>query len=496
MAEKAAQQQQAGAVETTEASSFLNLLKGDIKTKTSEANEVVDDAVRIIAREALSNTSLISQDAVKTIEAMIAAIDKKLTDQVNKIIHHEEFQALEGSWRGLHHLVSRTETDEMMKIKVFNISKKELHKTLQKFSGASWDQSPIFKKIYRDGYSTWGADIFGSLVGDYHFDHSAPDVMILREMSQIAAASHAPFIAGADPGVMGLESWTQLMDPKDIAAKFSGPEHAAWRSLRESDDSKYIGLTMPRFLARAPYSAKENPVDEFDFEEEHEGGSHGHYCWANAAYAMGANINKAFKLYGWCTRIRGIESGGTVEGLATHAFKAEDGKTTMKCPTETAIDDRREAELSKAGFLPLVYKKNSDYAAFIGAQSLQKPTEYDNPDATASANLSARLPYLFASCRFAHYLKCIVRDKIGSFKERADMQRWLQNWVNQYVEPSPESASEEQKALKPLAAAGVNVTEIEGNPGYYAAKFHLRPHYQLEGLKVSLSLVARVPSGK
>jgi type VI secretion system protein ImpC len=318
----------------------------------------------------------------------------------------------------------------------------------------------------------------------------------MGEMAQISAAIHSPFIAGAAPGLMGMDSWQELSNPRDLTKIFSTPEYAAWRSLRESEDSRYLGLAMPRFLARLPYGAATDPVEEFDFEEDTEGADHTKYTWANSAYAMATNINRAFKMFGWCSRIRGIESGGAVEGLPTHTFPTDDGGVDMKCPTEIAISDRREAELAKNGYMPLVHKKNTDFAAFIGAQSLQKPAEYDDPDATANANLAARLPYLFASCRFAHYLKCIVRDKIGSFKERDDMQTWLQKWIMQYVDGDPKHSSEETKARKPLAAAEVVVEEVEGNPGYYTSKFFLRPHYQLEGLTVSLRLVSKLPSAK
>jgi type VI secretion system protein ImpC len=293
-----------------------------------------------------------------------------------------------------------------------------------------------------------------------------------------------------------MDSWQELSDPRDLTKIFQTAEYAPWRSLRESDDARYVGLAMPRFLSRLPYGAKTNPVEDFAFEEDTAGADHNKYAWSNAAYAMATNINKAFKLYGWCSRIRGAESGGMVEGLPCHTFPTDDGGVDMKCPTEIAITDRREAELAKNGMMPLSHWKNTDYAVFVGAQSLHKPAEFDDPDATANANLSARLPYLFSTCRFAHYLKCIVRDKIGSFKERDDMARWLNNWVMQYVEPSPELASEEAKARRPLAAAEVKVDEIPGNPGYYSAKFFLRPHYQLEGLTVSLRLVAKLPSAK
>jgi type VI secretion system protein ImpC len=315
-------------------------------------------------------------------------------------------------------------------------------------------------------------------------------------MAQIAAASHAPFISAADPTVMNMDSWQQLSDPRDLTKIFQTAEYAPWRSLRESEDSRYVGLTMPRFLSRLPYGAKTNPVDEFAFEEDVEGADHSKYTWANSAFAMGTNITRAFKLYGWCSRIRGVESGGIVEGLPCHTFPTDDGGVDMKCPTEIAITDRREAELAKNGFMPLSHWKNTDYAVFVGAQSLQKPQEYEDPDATANANLSARLQYLFAISRFAHYLKCIVRDKIGSFKSRDDMQRWLNDWIMKYVEPDSLTATEEAKARRPLAAAEVQVTDVEGNPGYYAAKFFLRPHYQLEGLTVSLRLVSKLPSLK
>jgi type VI secretion system protein ImpC len=489
-------QDQAAAAQTTETSDFSALLQKEFKPKSDRAREEVETAVRTLASQVLEDKDLIADDAVNSINAIVAEIDRKLAEQINLIIHHAQFQALEGSWRGLHYLINNTETDEMLKIKVFNISKKELAKTLKKFKGTAWDQSPIFKKVYELEYGQLGGEPYGCLVGDYYFDHSAPDVELLAGMAQIAAASHAPFIAAASPATMQMDSWGELANPRDLTKIFQTPEYAAWRSLRESDDSKYVGLAMPRFLSRMPYGAKTNPVEEFEFEEDTSGADSSKYTWSNAAYAMAVNINRAFKLYGWCSRIRGVESGGAVEGLPVHTFPSDDGGVDMKCPTEIAISDRREAELAKNGFMPLIHRKNSDVAAFIGAQSLNKPAEYDDADATANANLSARLPYLFACCRFAHYLKCIVRDKIGSFKERSDMERWLSNWILNYVDGDPANSSEETKARKPLAAAEVVVEEVEGNPGYYTSKFFLRPHYQLEGLTVSLRLVSKLPSAK
>jgi type VI secretion system protein ImpC len=496
MAEEETQAEVQAETQALEAGDFGTLLEKEFRPKSDRAREAVEDAVKTLAAQALESSVVISADVVRTIESIIAEIDRKLTEQVNLILHHADFQKLEGAWRGLHHLVNNTETDEMLKIRVLNISKKDVHKTLKKFKGTAWDQSPLFKQMYEEEYGQFGGEPFGCIVGDYHFDHSPPDVEMLGEMSKICSAMHAPFIAGSDPAVMQMDSWQELANPRDLTKIFQTPEYAAWRSLRESEDSRYIGLAMPRFLARLPYGAKTNPVDEFDFEEDVEGTDHNKYAWANSAYAMATNINRSFKFFGWCSQIRGIESGGAVEGLPTHTFPTDDGGVDMKCPTEIAISDRREAELAKNGFMPLIHKKNSDFAAFIGAQSLQKPFEYDDPDATANANLSARLPYLFATCRFAHYLKCIVRDKIGSFKERADMETWLNNWIGNYVLNNPATATDTDKARRPLAGAEIVVEEVEGNPGYYSSKFFLRPHYQLEGLTVSLRLVSKLPSAK
>ena len=480
--------------ETIDANDFPRLLMQEFKPKTDKAQEAIEHAVRTLAEHALVDTALVSTDVLNTVEALVAAIDKKLTDQINEILHCEAFQKVEGAWRGLHYLISNPVSDESLKLRVMNVSKTDLYRTLRKFKGSAWDQSPLFKKLYEQEYGQFGGHPYGAIVADYYFDNSGPDVDLLSQMAKICAASHAPFIAAAAPSTMLMESWSELANPRDIAKLFETPEHAAWRALRESEDSRYIGLTLPRFLARAPYGAKSNPVDSFDFEEDTADGDSSRYVWANSSYAMAANINRSFKHYGWCTRIRGIESGGAVDDLPVHIFPSDDGGVASTCPTEIAISDRREAELSKAGFLPLVHMKNSGMAAFIGAQSLHKPAEFDDPVATANAGLAARLPYLFACNRFAHYLKCIVRDKIGSFKSREDMQRWLSAWIIQYVDGSPEHSSNETKSRRPLAEASVVVEEVEGNAGYYTAKFFLRPHYQLEGLTVSLRLVSKLPS--
>lgn len=496
MAEEQAQAEAGGEATAFGSSEFADLLQKEFRPKSDQAKTAVESAVKTLAEQALANTSLVSDDALRSIESIVAEIDKKLTEQVNHILHHEEFQQMESAWRGLHYLVNNTETDEMLKIRVMNISKKDMHKTLRKFKGTAWDQSPIFKKLYEEEFGQFGGEPYGTLVADYHFDHSPPDVELLGEMSKIAAAAHAPLITGAKPALFQMDSWSELANPRDLTKIFQTPEYSSWRSLRESEDSKYVGLAMPRFLGRLPYGSKTDPVEAFAFEEDTDGSDSTKYGWVNAAYGMAVNINRSFKQYGWCSRIRGVESGGALENLPSHTFPTDDGGVDQKCPTEIAISDRREAELAKNGMMPLIHRKNSDLAAFIGAQSLHKPAEYDDPDATANANLAARLPYLFATCRFAHYLKCMVRDKVGSFKSRDDMQSWLQNWIDQYVDFNASISTETEKARKPLAAAEVQIEEVEGNPGYYTSKFFLRPHYQLEGLSVSLRLVSKLPSEK
>jgi type VI secretion system protein ImpC len=496
MAEEKKVSSQQAATEVAESNDFAALLDKQFRPKTDRAQEEISAAVETLAEFVLKDSSIISEDAVESIQAMIAAIDQKLTDQVNQIMHHEDFQQLESAWRGLSYMVNNTETDESLKIKVMTISKKELHKTLRKFKGTAWDQSPIFKQMYEEEFGQFGGEPFGCVVGDFYFDHGPQDVETLTQMSKVSAAMHCPFISAVAPKTLQFDSWGELSNPRDLTKIFQTPEYASWRSLRESDDARYLGLAMPRFLGRQPYGAATDPVEGFDFEEDTDGSDATKYSWCNSAYAMGVNINRAFKEYGWCSRIRGIESGGAVENLPTHTFPTDDGGVDMKCPTEIAISDRREAELAKNGFMPLIHRKNSDFAAFIGAQSLQNPAEYDDPDATSNAALAARLPYLFATCRFAHYLKCIVRDKIGSFKEREDMQLWLNNWIQKYVDGDPKNSSESTKARKPLAGAEVVVEEDESNPGYYRSRFYLRPHYQLEGLTVSLRLVSKLPSAR
>jgi type VI secretion system protein ImpC len=475
-------------------SDFSSLLKKSFRPPTEERQNAIAESVQTLGEWAVRHANLLTEDAVGSIKALIAEIDQLLTAQVNEVLHCEQFQQLESAWRGLHFLVSRSETGENLKIRVMPLSKTELRNTLRKYKGAAWDTSPLFKKIYEAEYGLLGGTPYGCLIGDYYFNHTPTDCETLREMSKIAAAAHAPFLAAADSAVLGLDSWQDLSAPRDLSAIFQTAEYAAWNSLRKSEDARYVGLTMPRFLGRIPYGEETDPIDEFAFNEETASADPGKFCWLNSAYAMGTNITRAFKEYGWCTQIRGVESGGTIESLPTYTFPTDDGGVDLACPTEIAISDRREAELSKNGFLPLLHRKNSDVAAFIGAQSLQKPTVYDDPAATANAELSARLPYILAASRFAHYLKVMVRDKIGSnLTSASQVQRWLEKWiVRNYVHGNPDHASEDMKARLPLADAQVIVTEVEDNPGYYNAQFLLKPHFQLEGLTASLRLVSKL----
>lgn len=494
MAKETVQQSEAEQAQEFAPDDFSALLQKEFKPNDDARASRIELAVATLAEQALLDAAVIGDDVFTTLDAMRAALDKKLTEQVNKIIHHPDYQQLESAWRGLNYLVMNTSTGKDLKIRVLNISKDETRKMLRQYRDAAWDQSPLFKKIYEDEFGQLGGQPYGSFVCDYAFDHSAPDLEVMKGLSKIGAAAHAPFIAAAAPGLMGMESWQELANPRDLGKLFDATDYAAWRSFRESSDSRYLALTMPRFLGRPTYGAKTEPVEEFDFEEE-TGGEHDSHLWVNAAYAMGVRITEAFSTWGWCTRIRGVESGGTVESLPTAMFPTDDGGVDMKCPTEIAISDRREAELSQSGLMAMIHRKNTDQATFIGAQTAHRPATYVDPAATASANLSARLPYIFASCRFAHYLKCMVRDWVGGNREAPQLSRDLSDWIAQYVDGQPESSSEETKARLPLKGAQIEIIPDEENPGYYKGKFLFIPHYQLEGMDVSLSMVSRLPKG-
>jgi len=476
---------------TIEEGSLLDkILKEGRLAPTEEERETAKQWVEALVEQVVTKEMKVSTDTEAMLNARIAAIDQALTMQLNEIMHAEAFQKLEGAWRGLKYLVFQTETSTMLKIKVFNISKGDLLKDLRKAS--EFDQSAMFKKIHDEGYGVLGGAPFGALVGDYEFGRHPDDLEILEKMSNIAAAAHAPLLAAASPKLFNWDSFTELAGPRDLAKIFDNDAYIRWKSFRESDDSRYVGLVLPHVLARLPYGKETAPVEAFDFEENVDGRDHSKYLWANAAYALAARITDAFARYEWCAAIRGVEGGGLVEGLPTHTFTTDDGDIAVKCPTEIAITDRRENEFSKLGFIPLCYYKGTDRAAFLAAQSCQKPTVYLSDDANANARLSSQLQYIFAVSRFAHYLKAMMRDKIGSFMSRSDCERFLNQWITNYVTPD-DNASASVKASHPLRDASIEVSEVAGKPGVYRAVAFLKPHFQLDELTVSLRLAAELP---
>ncbi len=486
---------QAASAPAAESLSFLDQVVAATKQTTPDQTQ---DLVKNLLEQAMAGTVTFDKNLSRTFDKAVAAIDRKLSDQLNAIMHDPKFTQLEGSWRGLHHLVQNSETGTGLKIKVLNIPKRDLSRDLQR--AVEFDQSQLFKKIYENEFGTPGGEPYGALIGDYEWSQHPDDIETLRLISNVAAGAFAPFISAAGPGMFGFDSWTELTKPRDLAKIFESADYTKWRSFRDSEDSRFVSLVMPRTLARLPYGAATKAIDEFNYEEapyDAAGAAkpmeHGDYCWMNAAYAMGARMTDAFAKYGFCTAIRGAEGGGKVENLPTHVFTSDDGDMDTKCPTEIAITDRREFELSNLGFLPLCHYKNTDYSVFFGAASVQKPKKYDRPEATSNAAISARLPYLMASSRFAHYLKVMARDKVGSFLEAGDVERMLNRWIANYVNAN-ENAGQEMKARYPLREARIEVKEIPGRPGSYNAVAHIRPWLQMEELTTSLRMVARIPS--
>jgi type VI secretion system protein ImpC len=480
---------------TTEAVSFLDQVIGATKQTTPDQTT---DLMKNLVEQAMAGTVTFDKNLQRTFERAIAAIDRKLSEQLNAIMHDPKFTKLEGTWRGLNYLVMNSETGTSLKLRVLNASKRDLTRDLQR--AVEFDQSQLFKKIYENEFGTPGGEPYGALIGDYEWTQHPDDIETLRLVSNVAAGAFAPFISAAGPNMFGFDSWTELARPRDLAKIFETTDYTKWRSFRDSEDSRFVSLVLPRTLARLPYGAATKPIDEFNYEEapyDETGAAkamdHGHYCWMNAAYAMGTKLTDAFAKYGFCTAIRGAEGGGKVENLPTHVFTSDDGDMDAKCPTELAITDRREFELSNLGFLPLCHYKNTDYSVFFGAQTVQKPKKYDRPEATANAAISSRLPYIMASSRFAHYLKVMARDKIGSFMEAGDVERWLNRWITNYVN-SNENAGQEMKARFPLREAKVEVREIPGRPGSYNAVAYLRPWLQMEELTTSIRMVARIPA--
>lgn len=457
--------------------------------KDAESKGRGKDLVKRFVAEVLEGSITVARDTESMINARIAQIDHLLSLQLNEILHHPEFQKLEGTWRGLKYLLSQSETSSMLKIKVLNVSKKDLLRDLQR--APEFDQSALFKKVYEEEYGVFGGTPFGTLVGDYYFDKSGQDMELLEKVSNVAAAAHAPFLTAASHEMLNLESFADLDSPRDLGKIFDSTEFAKWKAFRNTEDSRYVVLTAPRVLMREPYGSATVPIDEFNYEERVDGTNHDHYCWGNASYALAANVNKAFAMYGWTAAIRGVESGGLVEGLPVHNFRTESGEIAMKCPTEVQITDRREKELADLGFAPLVHQKGTPNAAFFSVQTANKPKVYDTPQASASARLSAQLPYIYSTSRFAHYLKVMMRDKIGGYTSRAEVDSYLNRWIQNYI--AVEGASPAIKAKKPLSEARIDVVEVPGKPGVYRAVAFLKPHFQLDELAVAMRLVAELP---
>jgi len=487
-AEKAAAQ--SAEAKTTESSLLDQIVDQGRFGKEQVARERGRDMVKEFVAQVLEGEMKLSRDADATINSRVAQIDHLISLQLNEILHHPAFQKLEASWRGIKYLMDQSETSAMLKIRVLNVSKKELLRDLQR--APEFDQSAMFKKVYEDEFGVFGGAPFGALIGDYEFSKHPEDIELLEKVSQVAAGAHAPFLTAASSELLNLDSFAQLGDPRDIGKIFDSTEYAKWKSFRASEDSRYVGLAVPHILMRLPYGADTKPVDEFKFEEGVDGTDHSKYLWGNAAYALGARLTNAFAKFGWCAAIRGVEGGGLVEGLPAHTFRTDEGDVALKCPTEIAITDRREKELADQGFIPLVHCKGTDYAAFFSVQSCQKPKKYDKAAANANARLSAQLPYILAVSRFAHYLKAIMRDKIGGFMSRTDCQRFLNQWISQYV-CADDNATQSVKAELPLREANIEVSEVAGKPGVYKAIAFLRPHFQLDELTVSLRLVAELP---
>lgn len=477
--------------EAAEGKSLLDQIIEDGRVAREETQKVwAKDIIGEFVHQVMDGAITVSKDTEAMINDRIAQLDKLISDQLNEVMHHEDFQSLESSWRGLNYLVDKTETSTKLKIRVMNVSKKEVLKDMEKAS--EFDQSALFKKVYEEEFGMFGGDSYGALIGDYQFSNHPEDLTLLEEMSHVAAAAHAPFISAASPNLFNWDSFTELGGPRDLSKIFQGVDYAKWKSFRESDDSRYVSLALPHILMRRPYGEETQRVEAFNFEEDVDGTDHGKYLWGNAAYALGTRLTDAFAKYHWTAAIRGVEGGGLVEGLPVHTFKTDEGDKALKCPTEIAITDRREKELADLGFVPLLHCKGTDKAAFFSTQTTNKPTVYDTDSANANARLSSQLQYILAVSRFAHYMKSIMRDKVGSFMSRKNAADFLNRWISNYVLLDDE-AGPELKARYPLREARVDVTEVPGKPGVYRALAFLKPHYQLDELTVSLRLVADLP---
>jgi type VI secretion system protein ImpC len=481
---------QPAAGETVEGSLLDQIVQEGRLARDPAAKERGKNLIKDFVAQVLDGTMTVSKDAEAMINARIAQIDHLVSLQLNAVLHNKDFQKLEASWRGLKYLLDQSETSDKLKIKVLNATKKDLLRDLQR--APEFDQSALFKKVYEEEFGVFGGAPFGALIGDYEFGRGPEEIELLEKVAQVASAAHAPFLSAASPEMLNQDSFTNIDAARDMAKIFDSSEYAKWKSFRQSEDSRYVGLCLPHVLMRLPYGKGGVSVEAFNYEEGVDGSDHDKYLWGNAAYALGARLTGAFANYGWCAAIRGVEGGGLVEGLPTHTFTTDSGDIALKCPTEAPITDRREKELADLGFIPLVHCKGTDYAAYFSVQSAQKAKMYDKEAANASARLSTQLPYILAISRFAHYLKAMMRDKIGSFMSRKECESFLNNWILQYVVGN-DDVSAAVKASKPLREAKVEVVEVPGKPGAYRAVAFLKPHFQLDELSVSLRLVADLP---
>lgn len=425
------------------------------------------------------------------VDRMIAEIDGKLSRQMDEILHHADFQALESAWRGLKLLVERTDFRENTKLEILNASKQDL---LDDFEDSpEITQSGLYKHIYTAEYGQFGGQPVGAIIANYFFDPSAPDIKTLQHVAAVACMAHAPFIAAAGPKFFGLESFTGLPNLKDLKDHFEGPQFAKWQSFREREDARYVGLTLPRFLLRSPYDPEENPVKTFVYKER-VSASHEHYLWGNTAYTFASRLTDSFAKFRWCPNIIGPQSGGAVADLPLHHFESM-GEIETKIPTEVLVSDRREYELAEEGFIALTMRKGSDNAAFFSANSTQKPKFFgiseEGKTAELNYKLGTQLPYLFIVNRLAHYLKVLQREQIGAWKERTDLELELNKWIRQFV-ADQENPNAEIRSRRPLRAAQVIVSDVEGEPGWYRVSLNVRPHFKYMGADFTLSLVGKL----
>jgi len=471
----------------------ISLLDNVINNTKAIRHEVDRDRAREqldqFLLEVSCGTLIISDDVINSIDERISKIDNLLSEQISVILHHADFQKLESTWTGLNSLLSYKESDNT-NIKIFTATKAELTRDFK--VSPDFDQSVLFKKVYEHEFGTLGGTPYSALVGDFLFDNTPTDLYLLEQLSHVSAAAHAPFLSSASSGIFGIDDYTDLHKPRDLQALFNSTDYLRWKRFRDSEDSCYVGLTLPSVIGRLPYGTKTIPVERFNFEEKMVEGRRSHYLWINAAFSLAGVMVRAFEKYGWSTAIRGVEGGGLVDALPTYSYTSISGERVVQCPTEIAITERREKELSELGFIPLVYYKGTEKGVFFSINTPNKPRKYDSEQANANARLAVQLQYIMATSRFAHYIKIMMRNKIGSFTTQLACQNYLQKWVNKYI-ISDDDASFKSKARFPLRDAKITVVEQPDSPGCYRAVLYLRPHFQLESLSMSLRLVAELP---